>query len=52
MYDLAKFYKYHLDKGDLAVSVQSNGHIERLLLTVDKQAKTIHTKNTNVYKPC
>ena len=52
MYDLAKFYKYHLDKGDLTVSVQFNGHIERLLLTVDKQAKTIHTKNTNVYKPC
>ena len=32
-YDLAKFYTWHLQKGDLAICIQHHGNIERLLLT-------------------
>jgi hypothetical protein len=36
MYDITKFYKYHLNKGDLAVCIQNNGSIERFLLTTGR----------------
>lgn len=35
-YDLKKFYKYHLQRNDLAVCIQNNDEIERLLLTILK----------------
>lgn len=35
-YDLGKFYWSHLQKEDLAVCIQDNGDIERLLLTINK----------------
>ena len=35
-YDIAKFYKYHIQKGDLAVCIQDNGKVERLLLTINR----------------
>ena len=34
--DIAKFYKYHIQKGDLAVCIQDNGKVERLLLTINR----------------
>ena len=35
-YDLEKFYRYHLQRNDLAVCIQNNDEIERLLLTILK----------------
>ncbi len=35
-YDLAKFYTWHLQKGDLAICIQHHGNMERLLLTAQK----------------
>ncbi len=35
-YDLAKFYTWHLQQGDLAICIQHHGNMERLLLTAQK----------------
>ena len=35
-YDLAKFYTWHLQQGDLAICIQHHGNIERLLLTTQR----------------